>query len=103
MGLTSKAGFLDDNDIDPDANVDTYAFKLRLLAIRDRILRSAPSIKKHRHVATFQANEWADIPKPFEDKATAQPRAGPKWKPFRLSSTCLSGTSLQNSSSPLRD
>lgn len=41
MGLTSKAGFLDDNDIDPSANMDTHAFKLRLLAIRDRILRSA--------------------------------------------------------------
>jgi hypothetical protein len=39
MGLTSKAGFLDNNDIDPSANMDTHAFKLRLLAIRDRILR----------------------------------------------------------------
>jgi hypothetical protein len=39
MGLISKAGFLDDNDIDPSANMGTHAFKLRLLAIRDRILR----------------------------------------------------------------
>lgn len=41
MGLMSKAGFLKDDDIDPSANMDTHAFKLRLLAIRDRILRSA--------------------------------------------------------------
>lgn len=41
MGLTSKAGFMKDDDIDPSANMDTHAFKLRLLAIRDKILRSA--------------------------------------------------------------
>lgn len=40
MGMGSKAGFLDETSMDPSANVDAHSFKLRLLAIRDRILRS---------------------------------------------------------------
>ncbi|KUL84036.1 hypothetical protein ZTR_07155 [Talaromyces verruculosus] len=46
MGLISKAGFLDDDDIDPSANMDTHAFKLRLLAIRDRILRYTKNVRR---------------------------------------------------------
>uniref|UniRef100_A0A093VDN4 Sterol regulatory element-binding protein ECM22 n=1 Tax=Talaromyces marneffei PM1 TaxID=1077442 RepID=A0A093VDN4_TALMA len=46
MGIASKAGFLNDNDIDPGANIDTHAFKLRLLAIRDRILRYTKTIRR---------------------------------------------------------
>ena len=40
MGIGSKAGFLHETGMEPSANVDAHAFKLRLLAIRDRILRS---------------------------------------------------------------
>jgi hypothetical protein len=39
MGIGSNAGFLDETGMEPNANVDAHAFKFRLLAIRDRILR----------------------------------------------------------------
>ncbi|KAL4867026.1 hypothetical protein BDV12DRAFT_210202 [Aspergillus spectabilis] len=46
MGILSKAGFLDEIGIEPGANVDANAFKLRLLAIRDRILRYTKGVRR---------------------------------------------------------
>ncbi|KAL4913652.1 hypothetical protein BDW62DRAFT_159093 [Aspergillus aurantiobrunneus] len=46
MGIRSKAGFLDDNGIEPGANMDAHAFKLKLLAIRDRILRYTKGVRR---------------------------------------------------------
>ncbi|KAL4742522.1 hypothetical protein BDV11DRAFT_202620 [Aspergillus similis] len=46
MGISSKASFLDDIGVEPEANVDAHAFKLRLLAIRDRILRYTKGVRR---------------------------------------------------------
>ncbi|KAL4999748.1 fungal-specific transcription factor domain-containing protein [Aspergillus recurvatus] len=46
MGIPSKASFLDDVGVEPEANVDAHAFKLRLLAIRDRILRYTKGVRR---------------------------------------------------------
>ncbi|KAL4763020.1 uncharacterized protein BDW70DRAFT_148905 [Aspergillus foveolatus] len=46
MGISSKASFLDDIGLEPEANVDAHAFKLRLLAIRDRILRYTKGVRR---------------------------------------------------------
>ncbi|KAL3438432.1 hypothetical protein BDV09DRAFT_159800 [Aspergillus tetrazonus] len=57
MGISSKASFFDDIGFEPEANVDAHASKLRLLAIRDRILRQVfanalveePWLTSHRY------------------------------------------------------
>ncbi|KAL4821860.1 hypothetical protein BDW67DRAFT_149706 [Aspergillus spinulosporus] len=46
MGISSKASFLDDIGLEPEANVDARAFKLSLLAIRDRILRYTKGVRR---------------------------------------------------------
>ncbi|RDW65926.1 fungal specific transcription factor domain-containing protein [Aspergillus mulundensis] len=46
MGSLSKAGYLNDVGFEPGANMDAHAFKLRLLAIRDRILRYTKDVRR---------------------------------------------------------
>ncbi|KAL4881976.1 hypothetical protein BJY04DRAFT_227447 [Aspergillus karnatakaensis] len=46
MGIPSKAGFLHEIGIEQGASVDAHAFKLRLLAIRDRILRYTKGVRR---------------------------------------------------------
>ncbi|KAL5337949.1 hypothetical protein BJX70DRAFT_408984 [Aspergillus crustosus] len=46
MGISSKAGYLNEIGIEPGANVDAHAFRLRLHAIRDRILKYTKGVRR---------------------------------------------------------
>ncbi|KAL6232588.1 hypothetical protein BDW75DRAFT_242805 [Aspergillus navahoensis] len=47
LPLAAATGhFLDDVGVDPEANVDVHAFKLKLLAIRDRIPRYTKDVRR---------------------------------------------------------